>query len=154
MLRPLLISKILPIFTYGIVATYPRNKSDRISLERLNRYVARLATNNYTSSYNHLLEITGMLPVYRTVVHRRILLAQRYSRGIRYLPSQTIIPFFPNPYQRRRFHDFAIVPSVATGLRYRDSALEQLTQAWNRLPTDLVNRNTTNIKQKNGVHTV
>ena len=89
-----------------------------------------------------------MLPVYQSVLRRRMQLAQRYSRGCRYLPPGSIQAFIPLGYQRRRFHDFAIVPSVRSGIRYRDSALEFLTQCWNRLPREIIGGNSNNIMQR------
>jgi hypothetical protein len=123
-LQQILVSKVMPIFLYGITVTYPRNKTDRIALERLGRYIARISTNNYTKPYGELLLCTDMDPVNRTVLHRRIQLAQRYSRGSRYLPPGTVRAFVQSNALRRRHHESAIMPVETTGLRYRDFALE------------------------------
>ena len=148
LLRQLLTSKIVPVFMYGMTAAYPRNKTDQIALERLNRFLLRLSTNDYTSPYTDLLERTSTIPIYQRVLHNRINLAQRYSKGLRYLPPRTIQPYNHNNITRRRFHNFAIVPTEPTGLRYRDSALELTTQAWNRVPTQLILGNSVNVKNR------
>ena len=49
-MQGLLTAKVLPIFMYGLLVTYPRYQGDRLLLERLNRFVAPLSTKNYISS--------------------------------------------------------------------------------------------------------
>ena len=148
MLRTLLLSKVLPVYLYGIVTTYPRNKGDRICLERLNRYVAKVATNDFTSPYVRLLGRASMQTVFQTVLQRRIQLAQRYSKGQKYIPPNCIQAHFGNPNLRQRFHRFALATSEPTGMRYKDSALELTTQVWNRVPPDIVLHNEKNIKMR------
>ena len=133
---------------YGTVATYPRNKAGQMSLERINRYLLRLSTNDYNSPYTDLLQRTSTLPIYQSVLHKRIRLAQQYSKGSRYLPPQTLQPYVHGRTTRRRVHGHAIVPSISTGLQFRDSALELLTQAWNRVPEGLVRDNASNIGRR------
>ena len=149
-LRILLVSKVVPVFTYGLTVTYPRNKGDRISLERLNRFVVRLSTNDYVTPYRQLLNRTGMIPIYQSVLHRRIQLMQQYYRGKRYLPPNTIQPLRRNNILRRRHQDYAITTTESTGLRYSDSALELATQVWNRVPDNLVSGNVGNIRNRLG----
>jgi hypothetical protein len=136
-LEVLLKLKVLPIFMYGAQITYPRTKGGRIQLERLNRYVARLVTNDFESAYLDLLTQTHMQPVCRSVLHRRIALAKKYASGLRYIPPNCLRAFNQQSSLRRRYHDGAVVVVNATGLRYHDSALELSTEAWNRLPNDL-----------------
>jgi hypothetical protein len=149
-MRQSLLSKILPIFMYGITVTYPRNQADRVSIERLNRFVARLICNNYSLPYLELLTKAGMQPVFQTVLHQRICLAQRYSKGTRYLPGGTIQPYVRNDARPHRLHAYAIVPSHPTSLQYKDAALELCLQAWNRLPNRLVLDNTASVKKRLG----
>ena len=144
----LLLSKVLPVFMYGITVTYPRAKTERLQLERLNLFVAHLCTNDYVSTYQQLLNKTGMRAVFQTVLHNRIHLAQMYSRGKRYLPPNTIAPPVRNNHLRPRFHDFGIRTLDATDVRYRHSALELASQAWNNLPRDLVQGNAPGVKSR------
>ena len=60
---------------YGITVTYQRGKTERLQLERLNLFVAHLCTNDYVSTYQQLLNKTGMRAVFQTVLHNRIHLA-------------------------------------------------------------------------------
>ena len=143
LLRNLLLVKILPVFLYSITVTYPRLKTDRISLEGLNKFVARLCTNDYLTPYHRLLPRADILPIFKTVLYRRIQLAQRYSRGQRYLPPGSIRTRF-----RTRTHNFGLQIEKRTGLRYRDSALETLVQTWSRIPAALINGNSPNISER------
>ena len=145
-LRLLFLTKILPIFTYGITVTYPRNKADRICLERLNLYVAHLVTNDYRSPYVDLLEKAAMQPVFESVLYQRIALAQQYSKGRRYLPPRTIQAYSRNDGRPHRFHRYSLAACNATNLRYRDSGLELALQAWNRLPERILRGNVSNVK--------
>ena len=142
-LRNLLLVKILPVFLYSITVTYPRLKTDRVSLEGLNKFVARLVTNDYITPYHRLLPRADILPIFKAVLYRRIQLAQRYSRGQRYLPQGSIRTRF-----RTRTHNFGLLTEERTGMRYRDSALETLVQTWSRLPAALVNGNSPNISER------
>ena len=144
-LRRLIMSKVLPVFMYSMVVTYPRNKVDRSCLERLNRYVARTCTKDYVSPYCALLERTGMKPVFQSVLYERIQLAQKYSRGQRYLPPSTVLP---NQDRRLRSHGFALHPFARTEPQYRDSALEFVVKAWNRLPDDILQGNAAGVKNR------
>ena len=138
LLRRLLMGKIAPIFLYSVPVTYPRNRSEALEMERLNRFVLRIATNDFQSSYMDLLTKTESMPVYKLVLHKRLKLAQDYVAGRRYLPPATIEPCDYNPVLRRRFHLHAQQAVDKTGLRYRDSALELTLQAWNRLPDEIL----------------
>lgn len=146
--RKLLNSKVTPVFLYGITATYPRCRRGQLSLERLNRFVARLSTNRYDATYQQLLSSTHMKPVFQTVLHRRIQLMQKYYTGKRYIPPGSIRPFVQNPILRQRFQDFALSVIEPTGMRYRHSSLEMAIQVWNRLPDDIVRGNTGGIKTR------
>lgn len=145
LLRRLVMCKVLPVYMYGMAVTYPRNKVDRTSLERLNRYVARVCANDYVSPYAEVLERLGMQPIYQAVLYQRIQLAQKYARGKRYLPPNTILS---NQNRRLRSHGFTLAPQVKTGLLYRDSALELLINAWNRLPEEIVDGNAGGVKRR------
>ena len=144
-LQRLLTAKVLPIFSYGMVATYPKNKADRLRLERLNRYVARVSLNDYRSPYTELLDRLPAQPFYRTVIHRRIVLGQCYAKHTRYQPPGTLIPY--TPHIRRRFHQLALVPVHPTPLQTRDSALESILQSWNRVPADTSDFSTWKLKR-------
>ena len=77
----------------------------------------------------------GTMPIYKQVVHRRILLGHSYTRHSRYLPPDTIRHLEPRP--RRRLHHFSHITTKPTTLETRDSALEECLVAWNRVSSDL-----------------
>lgn len=141
----LLTAKVLPIFTYGMVATYPTRKSDRVRLERLNRYVSRVSANDYRIPYTQLLDRLSSQPFYRTIIHRKISLGQSYAKDARYQPPGMLRPYIPHI--RRRFHRHAMVPSVLTPLQSRDSALEATLQSWNRVPAEIAEFSTWKLKR-------
>ena len=147
-LRTLVVSKVVPLFTYGLTATYPRNKCDRIALERLNRYITQTISNNYRLPYLELLEQTGIMPIYQNVIHRRILLAHSYVRGRRHLPVGTWQFLRHNEYLRRRSHNWAASPVSPTGLMVRNSAMEDILQCWNSMPFDFADLTKIQLRDK------
>jgi hypothetical protein len=130
----LLFGKVAPIFTYGLVATYPLQVGDQKLIERLNRYVCRVVCNNFAADYEELLRRMSGLPLYQTVTHRRILLAHNYHQGRRYQPPGTIRDYHHNPRLRLRSHTDAMTVSPPTARNCTNSALENIASAWNRLP--------------------
>ena len=147
-LHRLLVSKVLPIFMYGLLATYPLYQGDRLSLERLNRYVVRLSCNDYRSSYLDILARLNMQPVYMQILHRRLLLGQSYFCGSRYQPIGVLCSALNNPRARRRLHDRALAVSEPTGVRYTNSSLESILRVWNRIPNNLATLANNRLKQQ------
>ena len=147
-LRHFILAKILPIFTYGITVTYPRNKSDRVSLERMNRYVAQITTNDYVSSYVDLLRNASMQPIFQRVLHQRLGLAQQYSKGRRYLPLGTLEAYERNDRRPHRLHHYSMVVPNPTSRKYAKSALEILLQSWNRVPERLLKNNVSKLRRR------
>ena len=103
---------------------------------------------DFTSSYMDLLTKMSMQPVFQSVLHRRIELAQKYSKGRRYLPPYCIEAFGAHSNRPHRFQHYAIAPMQQTGIRYRDSALELSSQVWNRVPQNIVGKNENGIKER------
>ena len=89
-----------------------------------------------------------MQPVFQSVLHQRIHLAQRYSKGQRHIPPNSIRPLQGHPRLRQRCHDFAFGVEQPTGIRYCDSALEVTSQMWNRIPTDIMGRNENQLRKR------
>jgi hypothetical protein len=135
--RQLVFGKAIPILLYGQLPCYPTNKSDRFALERLLRYAARVVSNDYTGNYGELLSKVDVQPIYQTVIHRRILLAEQYCTGLRYLPPGVLQPFVHRSWTRRRTNDRALRLSTSSSLRIHNSALEDIVMTWNRLPNEL-----------------
>jgi hypothetical protein len=137
-LRTLVFHKVLPLFTYGLAATYPALKGGRLLLERLNRYACRTVLNDYKHPYTDLLSRLDWKPLSQLLCHRRCLLGSKYFSGKRYLPPGTVEQLLPNPRLRARFHNKALKLNFPTGLRISESSLEQIVANWNRLPQSFV----------------
>ena len=136
-MKTLILSKVVPIFTYGITTTYPHYKRDKVAYERLQRYAFRVSLNDFVSCYTVLLQAVKALPVYRQVAHKRALLGHSYAHHHRHLPEGTIRQPIVAPYNRRRFHRLALIAANCTSLETRNSALEECLLSWNRLESPL-----------------
>ena len=136
-----------PIFTYGLCASYPDLKGDRLALERLNRYICRLVCNDYRSPYEDLLGRLNRRPLFQEVTHRRILLSHRYYNAVRHLPHGTLQNENRNPRLRLRSHrkSMAVWPPT-TPYQTTPSALEQTVGLWNRLPEGLASASFSSLK--------
>jgi hypothetical protein len=138
-MRHLLFSKVLPILSYGMCASYPTKKTDQLALERLLRFACQVSLNDFQSSYLDLLAKIELQPFYSCINHRRILLAHSYQANVRYQPPGTVMPFQHITYLRRRFHDKALSVTLPTPLRMHSSALEDTVLTWNKLPQAAAN---------------
>jgi hypothetical protein len=139
-MKVLILSKVVPIFTYGLVAAYPTLKGDMKLLERLGRYMCRVIFNDYTSSYEDLLARAGGQPLFQLFDHRRILLGHRYCRGKRYQPPGVIQELYQNPRMRLRCHPDSITVQPPSPFGFSNSALEDIATLWNRLPSNLATK--------------
>ena len=145
--KTLIFGKIVPLFTYALVAAYPTLKGDQKLIERLHRYVCRVVSNDYTSTYDHLLQRLNVLPLYQSMTHRRILLAHRYFHGQRYQPPGTIHGLPQNPRLRLRSHADSIKVFPPTARDFTNSALEEIAEIWNRIPSRLATKKFDGLKK-------
>ena len=129
-----LAAKVVPICLYGMSVAYPRGNSDRLRLERLNNTVCQAILRNYVRPYADILEALQMQPVYRAVVHKRVLLAHRYHSELRYQPDGTFAPAERPAGLRPLTHPKAFRLSVPTSMYIENSSLESLCDLWNQLP--------------------
>ena len=126
----------MPLFTYGMIAAYPGLKCDQNLLERLNSYICKVTSNDYVSSYEDLLSRLNVQPLFQTITHRRILLAQKYVTTCRYQPPGTIRGL-TNPRFRLRSHARSVTVSPPTARQTNSSSLEDVAAIWNRVPANL-----------------
>ena len=131
----------MPVFLYAMTITYPRKRADQVALERLNRYILRLSTRDFLSSYTDLLKASNSLPVFKKVLYNRIGLCQSYSKNEHFLPDSVLGQPTQDPRFRQRFHGYALEVCEPTGIRYGYSALEVAIQAWNRVPDVILQNN-------------
>jgi hypothetical protein len=87
---------VFPIFLYAIEAWYPPYMKDRVRIERVVKYAARLVSNKFSSElqYDTLLDILNWKPLYRQVAERRLLLIKKYIDRTRFLPEK-VFPIIP-----------------------------------------------------------
>jgi hypothetical protein len=80
---------VLPAFFYAIEAWYPPHLKQQEKLERVIKYAARLASNNFSAetSYETLLKSLQWKPLFRIVAERRLLTIKKYMDGVRFLPD-------------------------------------------------------------------
>jgi hypothetical protein len=81
---------------YAIEAWYPPYMKDRVRIERVVKYAARLVSNKFSSElqYDTLLDILNWKPLYRQVAERRLLLIKKYIDRTRFLPEK-VFPIIP-----------------------------------------------------------
>ena len=137
LLKPLITGKVLPIFMYCQSACYPVYQKDRTLLERLNRYICKIITNDFQSPYLDLLDRLNMQPIAQTVLHQRVLLAKKYNHKSRYMPPGRINRVI-NGRLRNRGHSQSLSVRPSTDFDTQNSALETLIADWNALPEQAV----------------
>jgi len=80
---------VLPAFLYAIEVWYPPHLKDKVKLERVNKFAARLILNVFDKqvTYDELLKKLSWKPIYRVVAERRLLLIRKYLEGKRFAPN-------------------------------------------------------------------
>jgi exonuclease III len=77
----------LPILLYAIEVWYPPHKFLRVQIERVNKFAARLITNDFNSNtpYDLLLNKTKWRSIHRRVTERRLSNVKKYMDGSRFV---------------------------------------------------------------------
>jgi hypothetical protein len=80
---------VLPAFFYAIEVWCPPNAKEKEKLERVVKYAARLALNNFSreASYVDLLAALSWKPLYRMIAEKRLLTIKKYMEGYRFIPD-------------------------------------------------------------------
>ena len=145
-LKQVIFQSILPVLLYCQTVCYPYFQKDRLSLERLNRYICRVTANDYRTPYLELLRRIDGQPFYVQVIHRRILLAHRYASGRRHLPENTIQPFVQDIRLRNRTYNRGLEVVHRTHVSTSQYALECVISLWNGLNEEAAVLNTAKLK--------
>ena len=145
--KTLVFGKVAPIFTYCLLATYPALKGDRMALERLNRYLCRVVTNNFVLPYTDLLSRLDRPPIFQEIIERRILLNHKYVHHRRYQPPGLIRHFDENRAYNLRRHSKAVQIVPATSRHIADSVIETIAKSYNQLRQNLVEKSVYGLKQ-------
>jgi len=83
--------KLLPIVSFALPVASPRCRIHWETLEKVHRFAARLATNNYRDSYSTLLQTLHWKPLARHCFERQLTLVYKWCLGSRYLPDGVFI---------------------------------------------------------------
>jgi hypothetical protein len=139
---------VLPAVAYGIEAWYPPHMQQREKLERLMKYAARLASNNFSReiTYEKLLQLTKWKPFYRMLAEKWLVLIKKYIDGHRYMPSVVFQPEHPvsNRFsQRIRSHQHRHSLTLATSTQHKNKLEANMPAAhmrklWNSMKEDVI----------------
>jgi hypothetical protein len=79
----------LPCLMYAIDVWYPPSIQHQQQIERVQKYAARLLTNNFNheTSYEELLMKLKWKPIFRNVAERRLITLMKYLDGSRFIPD-------------------------------------------------------------------
>jgi hypothetical protein len=80
---------VFPLFLYAIEVWFPPTMKEKQRLERMIKFAARLALNDFSSNvtYLQLLEKLKWKSVSQMVMERRLLTLKKYLDGTRHIPS-------------------------------------------------------------------
>ena len=124
---------------YCCESTYPTRVSDRICLDRVQKYCARLFLRDFRRdvSYSDLLSRLNWEPLYRSVFSRRLLLVHSYVIHTRQCPPDSIKLLLHSDTRssRRNPINTIVVPRYNT-VRYAHSAFAASVSAYNMLPSE------------------
>ncbi len=153
-LQNLYVCKILPIILYSVVSCFPSNLLDFDKYEKINRYAARLITNDYTSSYADLLRKCKLKPVANHYLVRAMSLMYKATAGGRVLGQNLPIKQHPNIRSGLRSesttHRLQVsVPLLDTRREVigRRLPVYKMLSLWNDLPTEFIDKNLSSFKR-------
>ncbi len=96
------VKKILPLYCYALPCSSPTTRKHWEILEKVHRFAARLASNNYTGRYSDILNFLHWKPIARLCVERQLMLQFKYIEGLRFLPPNVLVVSAPPPRLLRR----------------------------------------------------
>ena len=141
---------------YAIEVSYPTNKQDCKSIERVQRFACQLITGNYDTAYNTMLSDLNLQSIWQTVFTRRLTLMHSYISGYRYSPPGMInlIRDSTNRYSTRSNHHNAVaIPNFKLNTLAK-SPLVSSSVAYNLLPSNLVSLNKKQFKKAVSNHSI
>ncbi|MCP4486141.1 MAG: hypothetical protein GY820_02300 [Gammaproteobacteria bacterium] len=125
---------ILPALLYGVEVWFPGAKYCRVNLERVQRLMARLLCNDFTLSYDSLLDRLNWVPIWKRVLHFRLRLFYKL------LSNSTFDALLPLTVSR---HSLRLSHSRSVSLRCKKSSTANsfcfiTAKLWNSLPDYVV----------------
>ncbi len=121
---------ILPIATYALPVTAPMLKKSWVQLEKCNRFAARLAMNDFSTSYNDLLAKLRWKSIQLITCERSACLVFKYLHSLRHYAAGDISITLPNNHYCLRERGHKLQVQIPTTF---DSTLYRLFNIWNLL---------------------
>ena len=132
-------TSVRPVLTHALSLTYGPLKRNQDSMENVNRFAARLVTNDYSTPYEGLLSAIEWPTIKQIAVSQQLSLMYDYTNGFRvppfaWLSRDTKRRSSRLNHQQRLSIDAAVKWKRS---RARKVALLRMAEAWNSLPCDM-----------------
>jgi len=130
-------AKILPALTYALPVSAPTTTGGWTQIERIQKFAARMISNDYQSAYSDLLKQRKWKSMQQLCFEQRSRFMHKFVQGTAYLPPNAVIEQQQNRQLRNRYQNQPIftVPNLAprttTDLPFYDMIL-----TWNFLPAN------------------
>ncbi len=154
----LYLRKVQPLLFYALPVSCPSQKQHWVAMEKVHRFAARLCTNDFSSSYEVLLQKLHWKPVSRLCFERQLLLMHRYYNHSRYLPENVLQIRPMGAYHLRRHvrheHQLVINDEIFLNhgrhvpVREKNFPLHFATEIWNFIPAETIEMDFPMFKRK------
>ncbi|MCP3661699.1 MAG: reverse transcriptase family protein [Gammaproteobacteria bacterium] len=159
--RKVYLAKILPILMFASPVACPTGISAMRSVERVHRFAARLAVNNFAVSYSALLSALEWKSWARTCTERQLLTVYKWVNGFRHLPNYVLCTR-PQPLRQLRrasqngrhqlsVNDEYFRQPIHGRIPFRNidrTPLHLAVLAWNTLPPPITELDLTGFKRQ------
>jgi hypothetical protein len=146
-----------PLFLYAIEVWFPAADKDRRRIERVLKFSARLATNDFRSetNYKDLLERLGWKSVERIVSERQLITIKKYMDGERHIPDY-VFPLEVNQQRssvrlvNKRNRETLLLKAFNEQRNKMENKLcgEKMRKLWNLLTEDEIRMNKAKFKEQ------
>ncbi len=101
-------TKILPVLLHALPTSMPVQTQHWKQLEKINRFACRLVANDFTSTYQNLLERLHWKPISQLAFERQMIMMFKYAFAERYFPVEAMRPKPPHlrVLRHRNYHQF------------------------------------------------
>ena len=137
-----------PLMTYAIEVWYPPDSGQQRKLCRVQKYAARLLTNNFNrqTTYEDLLSSLNWKSFHRLVIERRLLSVYKYVHGTRYIDPHVFPLETANETTRQsqrirsssRKHSLSLSTLSQKNQKESKLAAACMRSLWNALPPNVV----------------
>lgn len=150
--RKILIYKVLIRchLYYCLESTYPSNISDRIRLEKVQKFALRYISNMWSRDINYstLLQLCNVPPFWFSVAVNRLFLLHSYVTGARHSP-EGLFTFDCNVRRSMRNYNFRKLTVPFSKFHFfLNSPLISTINVYNRIPNNLISLHPNNLRRK------